>query len=102
MSENSLMKFVLQKRLKQLMKEQHLNVPRLSKLTGISRQTLSNWTAGQKPKNIEQVKTVADLFGVTIDDLCFGVRKEQSETIQEYKNEINAGVFEVVLRRVKK
>ena len=93
----------LKENLKQLLQDNALNVPRLSKLTGISRQTLSNWMAGQSPKNIEQVKTVADHFGVSVDSLCFGKpKKSKSSPIEEMSDEINAGVFEVVLRRVKK
>lgn len=86
-----------------LMREHALNVPRLAKLTGISKQTLSNWMAGQKPKNIEQVKVVADHFGVSVDYLCFGEEpKTRVSPLRELDDEINAGVFEVVLRRVKK
>ena len=97
-----MMDFVLEKNLKELMAKNALNVPRLSKLTGISKQTLSNWTAGQKPKNIEQVKTVASFFNVSLDYLCFGEETMKEPKITDYSEEINAGIFEVVLRRVKK
>ena len=96
-------KLKLKETLDKLMKSNALNVPRLAKLTGISKQTLSNWMAGQQPKNIGQVKTIADHFGVSLDYLFFGedLRSKRS-LIEEAGEEINAGVFEVVLRRVKK
>ena len=54
----------------------------LSRATEIAPQTLNNWVAGQEQKNLSQIKRVAD--------------------IQNFNDEINAGVFEVVLRRVRK
>ena len=96
------MDFVLKENLQRLMEKNALNVPRLAKLTGISKQTISNWMAGQKPKNIQQVKTVANFFGISLDYLCFGEGQEKKTKIKDYEEEINAGIFEVVLRRVKK
>lgn len=70
---------------------------------GISVKTLHNWLSDQKPKDLEQVKKVADFFQISIDSLCFGEGiKSTQEAIENYRDEINAGVFEVVLRRVKK
>lgn len=86
------------------LKEQGIGVPTLAKKTGISRKTIENWIDGQKPQNLEHVKKVAEYFGMTVDELCFGPTLKPTLTISELENhreEINAGVFEVVLRRVK-
>ncbi len=85
--------------LKRLLREQDMTVAQLSRQLSIPRQTLDNWLSGQEPRSLKQVKKVAEYFGVSLDYLCFG---EEEEKIQEYGQEINAGVFEVVLRRIKK
>ena len=97
------MKLTLSKNLKILLKDHDLSVPKLSSMVGISNQTISNWLGGQKPRNLEQVKAVSDFFDITLDELCFGEDLDTAKnTIDKHCEEINAGVFEVVLRRVKK
>ncbi|MBX9766972.1 MAG: helix-turn-helix transcriptional regulator [Bdellovibrionales bacterium] len=91
--------------LRSALKNNGIGVSALARETGISRKTLENWLEGQKPQNIEQVKTVADFFSISVDELCFGlsVRAPEAKTeFEQHQDEINAGVFEVVLRRVKK
>lgn len=90
----------LKKVLKELLHKNDLSVAQLARATGVARQTIDNWIAGQEPRSLTQVKKVADYFGVQVDYLCFGQTKEK--TIREFEDEINAGVFEVVLRRIKK
>ena len=93
----------LNKVLDNLMHTRRLKLSTLAKATGVPAQTISNWLSGQNPQNLDQVKKVANYFGVSVDHLCFGETKEMKATeIEEYQDEINAGVFEVVLRRVKK
>lgn len=98
---NQVMNIRLSEILKATLAERGMGVPTLAKRTGISRQTIANWIDGQKPQNIEQVKAVADYLGMTLDEICFGVIKPKKTILEEHKHEINAGVFEVVLRRVK-
>jgi transcriptional regulator with XRE-family HTH domain len=86
------------------LKELGIGIPTLARHTGISRQTLSNWIGGQKPHNIEQVKKVADYLAITVDELCFGSKVEKGagrSVLETYGDEINAGIFEVVLRRAR-
>lgn len=93
----------LSKNLKELLSKNDLNISQLSRATNVPRQTVDNWLSNQEPRSLKQVKLVADYFSVTVDELCFGsVRaKKKVSSIDEYSDEINAGVFEVVLRRVK-
>lgn len=87
--------------LKKLIKEKGLTITALSRSTKVPLQTLHGWLQGSEPKSLKQVKKVADHLGVDLDYLCFGIEpKEQS--IRDFQDEINAGVFEVVLRRIKK
>ncbi len=92
----------LQKTLKILMAKNGLNVPRLASLVKISRQTLSNWSEGQSPRNIEQVRTVAKFFNVSLEYLLFEEEPPKRNPIEEYQDEINAGTFDVILRRNRK
>ena len=45
----------------------------------ISRQTLSKYETGESLPNIEQCKAIADVFGVTLDDLV-NYEKENNQT----------------------
>jgi transcriptional regulator with XRE-family HTH domain len=93
----------LQYILKELLKEKGITITFLAKNSGVPLQTIHGWLSGSKPKNIDQVKIIADYFNVTIDYLCFAISSTgRQETIKEYSDEINAGQFEVILRPIKK
>ncbi len=100
----------LKKNLRELIKAQGITVVHLSRATGVPLQTLHGWLSGTEPRGLIQLKTIADYFETSLDKLCFGptsqVQKKQvnksESTIKEYQDEINAGTFEVVLRRVKR
>lgn len=93
----------LKENLKNLLGKHRLNLSELSKSTGISVKTLHNWTTGQEPRKLSQVKTVADFFNITVDELCFDLNEtpEVENKIKEHQDEIRAGIFEVVLRPIK-
>lgn len=69
----------LKTNLKRLLDTHHLNVLKLSKLTGVPKSTLSDWLSGNSPKNINQLKAVADYFNITIDVLVFGINSSTSK-----------------------
>lgn len=88
--------------LKQLLTKNDLTSAQLARACSIPPQTLNNWLSGQNPRSLEQIKIVADYFGVTLDYLAYGILEKKNEKLEDYQDEINAGTFEVVLRRVKK
>lgn len=89
--------------LKALLKQEGISISQLAKRTEVPMQTLHNWLQGMEPRSLKQLRSVADFFEVSMDYLCFGVNKESlHKGLDQYKEEINAGVFEVVLRRVKR
>lgn len=49
-----------------------LTVSELSRQSGVPKQTITDWLAGTEPRRISQVKKVANLLGVTVDELVFG------------------------------
>lgn len=92
----------LDKTLKALLDEERISITALSKKTGVPHQTLHNWLTGMEPRSLRQVKIVAKYFGVSLDFLCFeeGSETKMRSKLDVHREEINAGVFEVVLRRV--
>ena len=105
-TENMFMR--LKDNLRDLIKSNGITVAHLSRATKTPLQTLHGWLSGVEPRSLKQVKIVAEYFGQSIDDLCFEspVSKKKKESkknkFEEFSDEINAGTFEVVLRRVKK
>ena len=49
-----------------------LTVSALSRQTDVPKQTIADWLAGTRPRNMEHVKRVADALGVSIVILFFG------------------------------
>jgi transcriptional regulator with XRE-family HTH domain len=97
------MNIILSKKLKSLIRENDLTVAQLSRATRVPAQTLNNWLAGLEPRSIQQVKRVADHFGLSLDELTYGVKPKtkESSSLESNKEEILAGNFEVILRRIK-
>jgi transcriptional regulator with XRE-family HTH domain len=89
----------LKKILRQLLSERNVKVAEVARATKVPVQSLHNWLGGMSPRNLDHVHKVAEYFQVTLDFLITGTKRE---VIKEFEDEINAGLFEVVLRRPKK
>ena len=95
---------------KQLRFYLHLNemsASQLAKKSGVPKQSLSGWLSGNTPRDVRQIKRVADVFCTSVDNLLFG----DGKTMEQQKiTELDAligdgwisGLFEVRFRRVKK
>lgn len=88
--------------LKKLLQEHDLTAAQLARACKIPPQTINNWLAGQEPRSLIQIRKVADYFEISVDYLVYGQEKIKKELISEYNDEINTGVFEVVLRRIRR
>lgn len=53
----------------QLRKINHMSQEELAEKVDVSRQTLSKWETGESLPDIEKCKLLAEIFGVTLDDL---------------------------------
>lgn len=53
----------------QLRKVNHMSQEELADKVNVSRQTLSKWETGESLPDIEKSKMLAEIFGVTLDDL---------------------------------
>lgn len=89
----------LKKTLRSLLNERNVKVAEVARATKVPVQSIHNWLSGMSPRNLDHVMKVAEFFNVTMDYLLTGVQKE---VLKEFEDEINAGLFEVVLRRPKK
>lgn len=86
--------------LKKLIHERGVTITHVARASKVPLQTLHGWLSGSEPKNLRQVKAIADYFEVDLDYLCFGIDPKPAKNIFNiYENEINAGVYEVVLRK---
>lgn len=106
LTENGFM--YLKTNIRELVKFHGITVAHLARSTKIPLQTLHGWLSGTDPRNMKQLKKLADYFNYTIDEICFEQlntkekKKSKADKLEEYADEINAGTFEVVLKRVKK
>lgn len=89
----------LKKQLRFYLDRNAMTATDLAKKTKISKQVISLWLAGASPKKLEQVKAVADEFGITVDNLCFGTGI--TEELDQEKDDFLSGIFEIKVRRIK-
>lgn len=101
-SSDFVIAMILHKQLKDLLRRNDMTVAQLSRATNISAKTIYQWLNGQKPRDISQVKRLADHFGVSVDFIAFGVQHKSKKEFSDFLEEINAGQFEVILRKVRK
>lgn len=91
---------ILNKVLRKILAERNIKPSQLAKATGISVQTLHNWLGGQAPRKIDQVKLVADHLHLSLDFLLYGVHAPES--VESVQQQIDAGVYRVILIPEKK
>lgn len=97
----------LKKQLANILQHRGMTAAELSRKSGVPKQALSRWLGGQAPKDVTQVKKVADVLGVTLDHLLFGTSvDDDTRKITDISSLVGddwlGGVFELRLRRVKK
>ncbi|EPZ52289.1 Cro/C1-type HTH DNA-binding domain protein [Bacteriovorax sp. BAL6_X] len=90
----------LKDNLRRILSEKDWSIPTLSKRCGVASTTIQNWAEGKPPRDMRQVKQVANTLGLTLDALCFDDLGSPTENlIEQYREEINVGIFEVILRK---
>jgi len=63
-----------------LLQERGVNSAQVSKATGISQSTLSEWKKNNSKLRIDKLQKIADFFGVTVDYLMTGGAEERTST----------------------
>lgn len=97
----------LKKQLRFYLNQKDITASQLAKRSSVPKQSMSDWLSGSNPRNITQVKKVADALGVTIDHLMFGEGEgKTSDKSLDIETILNdqwiSGLFEIKFRRVKK
>jgi len=88
----------LKDNLRQKLKEHGITATSLSKKTKVPLQTLNNWLAGSKPRDLLQVKAVCDYFGLSFDELVFSQRHDDLNEGEM----MSVGNFDVFLKKPSK
>jgi transcriptional regulator with XRE-family HTH domain len=93
----------LKKNLKHILETRGLTASALARMSSTPKQTLADWLAGASPKDLSAVKRVADALGVSVDSLCFDFADiSKRSVIEQHMDEIHAGQFEVILRKIRR
>ena len=79
--------------LKYLRKEEKMTQENLAERLNVSRQTVTKWESGQSLPDIENLKQIADLFGVTMDSLVGDVESKKESKINKKINDIGYFIF---------
>lgn len=83
--------------LKRLMTERNLTVSSISRKTGINKSTIHNYCNGVVPRNLPQLKKLAELFEISLTDLIFNTEKVPNP---KNKNQNLEGKYEVIIRKI--
>ncbi len=102
-----LMELNLKNQLRFFLDRREMTAAQLARKAGVPKQSLSGWLAGNNPRDVRQVKRVADTLETTVDHLMFGSGRGSG---QEKPTELEAllgdgwvsGLFEVKFRRVRR
>lgn len=93
----------LASQLKKLLKKKDLTVAQLARATGVSSKTIYSWiNTNQNPQRLDDLKKVANELEVSLDYILFDETKfERKTSIADFKEEINLGLLEIILRKPK-
>jgi transcriptional regulator with XRE-family HTH domain len=103
-SDEMSMKIILSSNLASILKKRGMTPSQLARATGVPNSTIQNWLSGQDPRNLVHLKKISDYLEVTIDQILFEPPRavgEKRSALEDYSKEINAGTFEVILRKKK-
>lgn len=63
----------------QLLQKNGVTAYKVSKETGITQSTLSDWKRGRSTPKSDNMKKIADYFGVTVDYLMTGIKEAEKK-----------------------
>jgi PAS domain S-box-containing protein len=75
---------MFKRQLKNFLHEKKLTASELARRTGVPKQTISDWLAGTRPRNMDYVRRLAEELNVEITDLYFG--KEAASDAEESRS----------------
>lgn len=81
------------------LQNENLSLADFAKSLELPLSTIHGWLNGVTPKNIYDIKKVADSLGVTIEELCFNEKINVSKKTN-VKVLIDDQAFELILKRI--
>lgn len=96
----------LKRQLQFYLNKHDMSASQLAREAGVPKSSVGDWLAGSNPRDVRQIKRVADVFGVSLDNLMFGDGGD-SEALKANALDMLVGdqwvggLFEVRIRRVK-
>lgn len=93
----------MNKLLQTLFDESRFTLREISKRTGVSVSTLTDWQSGRSPRDLKKVRNVAHFFGLTLHELLFGEPDPLEGDVSKdwIIQKIEKGEFEIIVRRKK-
>ena len=72
-------------KISKLRKGNGLSQEQLGDIINVTRQTISNWELGETYPNVEQLKAVANVFKISIDELVDNKNFSKSSSVKKEK-----------------
>ena len=89
--KNLTMKFY--ENLKYLRKESNFTQEELAEQLSVSRQAVTKWESGQSLPDIENLKQLSDIFGVTMDSLVGDIETKKDSIMNKRINDVGYFIF---------
>ncbi len=100
-SVNLSFSFALRHQLKAHLQSRRLSARQLALQAGVPYTTIANWLEGRMPRNVDQLKRVANFFGISVDVLCYGIAaQEKMMPLVIPLQEGFSGLFELRLQKI--
>lgn len=102
-----LMGMNLKKQLRYFLELRELSASQLARKASVPKQSVSGWLSGSNPRDVKQIKRVADALDTSVDCLLFGDGQDlERQKITELDALLGdswiSGLFEVRFRRIKR
>lgn len=93
------------KSLRRILDDRKLTVAQISRQSGVPAKTIYHWLSGQQPHKIDHLFRLCDALNISVEEL-YGRQKKSAAKTPLPKDlllqELHAGVYEVILRPLKK
>lgn len=73
--------------LKKLREKNRLTQDELAEKLGVTRQAISKWENDRTYPDIENIKCLSELYGVTVENIVYAENKEKAEVVQKKSDE---------------
>jgi len=89
----------LRKNLEQIMQARKLSLKALADHVSVPPSTIHGWLNGTAPKSIVELKKIADFFGISIDELCFGDQNGPKHIDPDISINFGSTCYKIMLKK---